>query len=93
MLQGKVTETARPNMCRALQNFEKRLIETGYDSDSISDITNNWLIEKLIKEWSLDFLVTHSGYEWIMERFEIDKISLLDEKKIVGKKKIHRNEI
>lgn len=42
---------------------------------------------------NLDFLVTHSGYEWIMERFEIDKISLLDEKKIVGKKKIHRNEI
>lgn len=36
---------------------------------------------------NLDFLVTHSGYEWIMERFEIDKISLLDEKKIVGKKK------
>ena len=38
---------------------------------------------------NLDFLVIHSGYE----RFEIDKISLLDEKKIVGKKKIHRNEI
>lgn len=39
-------------------------------------------------EWkNLDFLVIHSEYEWIMERFEIDKISLLDEKKIVGKKK------
>lgn len=63
MLQGKVTETARPNMCRALQNFEKRLIETGYDSDSISDITSNWLIERLIREDGMEEF-RFSGYSF-----------------------------
>lgn len=63
MLQGKVTETARPNMCRALQNFEKRLIETGYDSDSISDITSNWLIERLIREDEMEEF-RFSGYSF-----------------------------
>lgn len=63
MLQGKVTETARPNMCRALQNFEKRLIKTGYDSDSISDITSNWLIERLIREDEMEEF-RFSGYSF-----------------------------
>lgn len=50
-------------MCRALQNFEKRLIETGYDSDSISDITSNWLIERLIREDEMEEF-RFSGYSF-----------------------------